>query len=108
MKLGRDEVLMVPYKCYCFSARSAQGLIQGGAKMFMYWNTVILSPTELLDGCLRNLVGMKFHGPEPVFKFFGQICPGRIQSGAKIGHRRSPSSKNFFFGPEGYSDKPNA
>ena len=33
MKLGRDEVLMVPYKCCCFSARSAQGRIQGGAKI---------------------------------------------------------------------------
>ena len=33
MKLGRDEVLMVPYKCCCFSARSAQGRIQGGAKL---------------------------------------------------------------------------
>ena len=33
MKLGRDEVLMVPYKCCCFSARSAQGWIQGGAKI---------------------------------------------------------------------------
>ena len=32
MKLGRDEVLMVPYKCCCFSASSAQGRIQGGAK----------------------------------------------------------------------------
>ena len=32
MKLGRDEVLMVPYKCCCFSARSAQGWIQGGPK----------------------------------------------------------------------------
>ena len=30
MRLGRDEVLMVPYKCCCFSARSAQGPIQGG------------------------------------------------------------------------------
>ena len=29
-KLGRDEVLMVPYKCSCFSARSPQGRIQGG------------------------------------------------------------------------------
>ena len=57
MKLGRDEVLMVPYKCCCFSARSAQG---------------------------------------------------RIQGGAKIGQRGSPSSRNFFFRPEGYSDKPNA
>ena len=33
MKLGRDEVLMVPYRCCCFSARSAQGRIQGGAKI---------------------------------------------------------------------------
>ena len=33
MKLGRDEVLMVPYKCCCFSARSALGRIQGGAKV---------------------------------------------------------------------------
>ena len=56
MKLGRDEVLMVPYKCCCFSARSAQG---------------------------------------------------RIQGGAKIGQRGSPSSRNFFFRPDGYSDKPN-
>ena len=32
MKLGMDEVLMVPYKC-CFSARSAQGRIQDGAKI---------------------------------------------------------------------------
>ena len=33
MKLGRDEVLMVPYKSCCFSARSPQGRIQGGAKI---------------------------------------------------------------------------
>ena len=32
-KLGRYEVLMVPYKCCCFSARSVQGRIQGGAKV---------------------------------------------------------------------------
>ena len=32
-KLCRDEVLMVPYKCCCFSARSVQGWIQGGAKI---------------------------------------------------------------------------
>ena len=56
MKLGRDEVLMVPYKCCCFSARSVQ------------W---------------------------------------RIQGGAKIGHWGSPSSTNFFFRLEGYSNKPN-
>ena len=33
MKLGRDEVLMVPYKCCCFSARSPEGRIQGVAKI---------------------------------------------------------------------------
>ena len=33
MKLGRDEVLMVPYKCCCFSARPVQGRIQGRAKI---------------------------------------------------------------------------
>ena len=33
MKLGMDEVLKVPYKCCCFSARSAHGRIQGGAKI---------------------------------------------------------------------------
>ena len=54
-KLGRDEVLMVPYKCCCFSARSVQG-----------------------------------------------------QGVVKIGHGWSPSSTNFFFRPEGYSNKPNA
>ena len=32
-KLGRDEVLMVPYKCCCFSAKSVPGRIQGGTKI---------------------------------------------------------------------------
>ena len=56
-KLGLDEVLMVPYRCCCFSAKSVQG---------------------------------------------------RIQGGAKIGHRGSPSSMNFCYRLEGYSNKPNA
>ena len=32
-KLGRDEVLMVLYKCCCFLARSVKGRIQGVAKI---------------------------------------------------------------------------
>ena len=55
-KLGRNKVLIVPYKC-CYSARSVQGQIQGGAK---------------------------------------------------ISHGGSPSSTNFCFRLEGYSNKPNA
>ena len=33
MKFGRDEVLLLLYKCCCFSVRSAKGRIQGGAKI---------------------------------------------------------------------------
>ena len=33
IKLGMDEVHKVPYKCCCFWTRSAQGRIQGGAKI---------------------------------------------------------------------------
>ena len=33
MKLGKDEVLKVPYKCCCFSARSAPGRTQDRAKI---------------------------------------------------------------------------
>ena len=57
MKLGRDEVLMVPYKC-----------------------------------CL----------------FFSQIRPGVDPGRGKNRSRGSPSLRNFFFRPEGYSNKLNA
>ena len=33
MKLRMDKVLKVPYKCCCFSARSAQGWIKDGGKI---------------------------------------------------------------------------
>ena len=52
--------------------------------------------------------GWSTQGPLQVLLFFGQICPGRIQGGAKIGHVGSPSLTNFFFRPEGYRNKLNA
>ena len=39
--------------------------------------------------------------------FSARSVQGRIQGGAKIGHRGSPSSTNFFR-LEAYSNKPNA
>ena len=47
MKLGRDEVLMVPYKCCCYSARPVQGWIQGRAKIG-HWGP-LLQRTSSLD-----------------------------------------------------------
>ena len=63
-KLGRDEVLMVPYKCCYFSARSFQGRIQDGAKIGH--GGPLLQRTSSSD--------------------WKAIAQGRIQGGAKIGH----------------------
>ena len=46
--------------------------------------------------------------PLQVLLFFGQIRPGADPGRGKNRSRGSPSSKNFFFRPEGYSNKPNA
>ena len=40
--------------------------------------------------------------------FLARSVQGRIQGGAKVGHGGSPSSTNFCFKLEGYSNKPNA
>ena len=65
--------------------------------------------TEPLNGCLRNLVGMKCSWLHTWIKMFSAISAnGWIQGEAKIGHWGwgSPSSQNFFFRLEGYSNKP--
>ena len=51
--------------------------------------------------------GSSTQGPLQVLLFLARSVQGRIQGGAKIGHGGSPSSGNFFFRPEGYSNKPN-
>ena len=49
------------------------------------------------------------HGLLKVLLFFGQIRPGADPGGgAKVGHGGFPSSTNFCFRLEGYSNKPNA
>ena len=52
--------------------------------------------------------GWSTQGPLQVLLFFGQIRPGADPGRGKIGHGGSPSSGNFFFRPEGYSNKLNA
>ena len=67
--------------------------------------TFSTSSPEPLDGFWWNLVGMKYSWSLTSVVVFRPDPP---RGGAKIGHRGSPSSRNFFFRPEGYSDKPNA
>ena len=52
--------------------------------------------------------GWSTQGPLQVLLFFGQIRPGADPEQGKNRSRGSPSSGNFFFRPEGYSNKPNA
>ena len=56
----------------------------------------------------ETLYGWSTQGPLQVLLFFGQIRPGADPGRGKIGHGGSPSSRNFFFRLEGYSNKPNA
>ena len=44
----------------------------------------------------QNLVGMMCLWPAHALRCFRQIGPGQIQGRVKLGHRGSPSSRNFF------------
>ena len=69
---------------------------------------ILTSSPEPLDGFWWNLVCMKYSWSLTSVVFSARSTQGWIQDGAKIGHRGSPSSRNFFFRHEDYSDKPNA
>ena len=70
-------------------------------KLFAFWN----SSPEPHDGFWWNLIGMKYSWfLTSVVVFLPDPPKGR----AKIGHWGFPSSTNFFFRTEGYSNKPNA
>ena len=75
--------------------------------MHMYGNTYSAIATEITDGCVWNLVGMKYSWSFTI-RHFGQINPGLDPGRGKIRLWGSPSLKNFFFRLEGYSNKPNA
>ena len=51
--------------------------------------------------------GWSTQGPLQVLLFFSQIRPGADPGRGKNRSRGSPPSRNFFFRPEGYSNKPN-
>ena len=71
----------------------------GGALMHVYvWEHIAAFTTVPLDGCLRNLVGIKCSWSLTSVVVFQPDPPppqGRIPGGAKIGHAGSPSSTNF-------------
>ena len=58
MKLGRDEVLMIPYKCCCFSARSAQGGVFG-VELNLLFNVTINDISVIYVTAHRCAGGLK-------------------------------------------------
>ena len=65
--------------------------------------------SEKQDGCPGRFLKKVAHCTQVHDMWpFGPLVFGQIQGGAKIGHRGSPSLRNFFFRPEGYSEKLNA
>ena len=74
--------------------------------MCMYQNTKSALTTELLDGCLWNLVGMKCSWHSHAWRCFGQIYP-RADPGQGENRWRGAFSRKYFFRLEGYSNKPN-
>ena len=57
----------------------------------------------------RDEVLMALHMLKDVLAIFAQgVDPGRGKIGHPGGGGGSPSSKNFFFSPDGYSNKPNS
>ena len=82
----------------------------GGALMHVYIWEHIVSLSYRTDLWIfikfgRDEVHMVLY---KCYCFSTRSVEGRIQGGSKIGHRGSPSSTNFFFRPEGYSNKLNA
>ena len=70
--------------------------------------TFSTSSPEPLDGFWWNLVGMKYSWSLTSVVVFRPDPPGADPGPGPKLVTGSPSLRNFFFRPEGYSDKPNA
>ena len=71
-----------------------------------YLHFRLLLQNRLMD-FYETWYGWSTHGPLQVLLFFGQIPPGADPGRGKNRSRGVPLG-NFFFRPEGYSNKPNA
>ena len=92
---------------YCDHALS--GVCRPSVRPSVRQFTFSTSSPEPLDRFWWNLVWMKYSRSLISVVVFRPDPPrGGSRAGAKIGHAGSPSSKNFFFRSEGYSNKPNA
>ena len=72
-----------------------------------YLHFQLLHQNRLMDFD-ETWYGWSTQGPLQVLLFFGQIRRGADPGRGKNRSRGSPSSRNFFFSLEGYSNKPNA
>ena len=82
----------------------------GGALMHVdVWEHIVSLYYKTAEWIFTKLGGDKvLIVPYKFCCFSARFVQGRIQGGAKIGHEGSPSSMNFFFRLEGYSNILNA
>ena len=110
-----EECLYKRFKCFMnfneFSMYLFRWKRGGGALMHVYV-TMRTQSQPLLQNRLMYVYetwwGWSARGPLQVLLFFGQICPGADPGRGQKGHGGSPSSTNFCYRLEGYSNKRNA
>ena len=96
---------ILPFYCRNFCRRSNQKKCYKHVALELHFR--LLLQNRLMDFD-ETWYGWSTQGPLQVLLFFGQIRPGADPGRGKNRSRGSPSSGNFFFRPEGYSNKPNA
>ena len=93
-----EECLFKRFKCFRnFNEFSIVFiLVKKGVRALMHvyvWEHIKSAlTTEPLNGCLRNLVGMKCSLPGTCINMFGHIYPGADPGRGKIGFKKTSSS----------------